>query len=77
MSITINTVVSKIEERFEKVILDLNAYGLAKSENEAAQYVETISTGWWMIFTGWPIAMGGFKEKPDFVPGQTVTIRID
>lgn len=67
--------VIRVEERFERAIVDSSAYGDAKSEAKAMDATQEVSTGWWIILEGWPIAIGVGREKPDLSAGDIMVLR--
>lgn len=66
-----HAVVRKVEERFAKVF-DAEKVG---SVQHGQQLESTeVSTGWWVVLDGWPVAIRFGKLKPHVEKGQTMII---
>jgi len=76
-SIIVKAKVGRVEERFEKVITDIEKYGEAKAEGKAEGHTDRRSIGWWLSLEGWGVALGVGREKPGFSAGDEVTVRIE
>jgi hypothetical protein len=68
-----HAVVKKVEERFAKNYAGSN---LGEAKAEAAVEVDEVSTGWWVSFEGWPVAMRFGNLKPHINAGQTMIIEM-
>ncbi len=64
-------VIRKVEERFARSY-DVEKLGEAKAESQV-EY-KTISTGWWVLLEGWPVAMRFGNLKPLVKEGDTMCI---
>lgn len=70
--------VLKIEERFRALLTEEAAAKLGTMRPDAGgegKYEPTmISTGWWVVLDGWPVAMRFGSGKPDIQPGETLAL---
>jgi hypothetical protein len=65
--------VDKVEERFTSVY-NIEKVGAAKVESQMEP--ERVSTGWWIVLRGLPIALRAGNVKPDIAPGDVFEIAL-
>lgn len=68
--------VAAVEERFEMVLTDPDAYGGARAETTASEATAKRSLGWFIKIEGWSMSLGVGPEKPDFAVGDTLSIEL-
>lgn len=71
--------VLKVEERFraeltEEAIAKLGVMPGAEAGAEGKYEPTMVSTGWWVVLDGWPVAMCFGSGKPDIQSGETLVL---
>lgn len=64
--------IRRVEERFSRAY---NAAKMADAKVESQAEYDEVSTGWWVVLDGWPIAIRIGGEKPtDLAEGDTISV---
>jgi hypothetical protein len=64
----------KVEERFREVLTDEAKAKLGAADDNGKYEPSQISTGWWVVLDGWPVAIRFGSGKPDIEPGDTLAL---
>ena len=67
-------VILRVEERFRDVLDDEARAKLGAADDNGKYEPSQISTGWWVVLDGWPVAMRFGSGKPDIEPGDTLVL---